>query len=409
MLRTLVFAAATLLLLLLAAVRPLLFRAVGDAEEELACGARFVAADILSDHPRRRYYLTSMKELSTVMLGSGGGDASMLLRRLYHLELTSAQSRLPLQMKQRLLSQGLDPTSFESQTTMTISSRLLPHESLVFNRVRSRRFGVSASGSGGAVDARLIADLGGLDCGLPASSDFCEATNRTMADASLGSLGHCPDSTPNRIPNPHPDRDLAQARVGYLSDDRAVAFANMGRVTALHGVVATRRFASPIRLSRDDIVGMMGLCQQWFVRMHAAYGPAEAQHPTLTFDLLPNGGASQTHPHMQPHLVSAARYPGKWESMRRVACAYNRANPSGSYYRDVAHVHERIGLVVHRTQRAIAFVSLTSAGSGPQIDILADGDVLRGGRPARTSPPHPYPPPAPPPHRYQAATTARRR
>lgn len=164
-------------------------------------------------------------------------------------------------------------------------------------------------------------------------------------------------------------------RVGYLLEQHAIAFANMGRVTALHGVVATRHFSSPVRLSHDDVVSMLVLCQRWFVRMHAAYGPVHAQHPTLTFDLLPNGGASQTHPHMQPHLTSAARYPGKWESMRQAACAYSQAHPSESYYSDVARVHERIGLVLHRSQHTIAFISLTSAGSGPQIDILADGDV----------------------------------
>ena len=172
-----------LLLLLLATLRPLVLRGSVGSEREVACGARFVAADTLSDHRhRRRYHLMSMEELSAVMLGSGGGDVFMLLKRLFHLELTTAESRLPLQMKQRLLAQGLDPSSFESQTTMTISSTLLPHESLVFNRVRARRFGATSTGSMNAVDTRLAADMSELACGLPASSDFCEATNRTMAD-----------------------------------------------------------------------------------------------------------------------------------------------------------------------------------------------------------------------------------
>jgi galactose-1-phosphate uridylyltransferase len=117
---------------------------------------------------------------------------------------------------------------------------------------------------------------------------------------------------------------------------------------------------------------MMALCHEWFGRAAAAY-PAEAKYPTLTFDLLRHGGASQTHPHMQPHLVRH-RYPGKWEAVRQAACAYSERH-GRSYFVDVATVHAAIGLVVRRTRHVIAYVSLTSAATGPQLEIVSDGEL----------------------------------
>jgi hypothetical protein len=52
------------------------------------------------------------------------------------------------------------------------------------------------------------------------------------------------------------ERTMADARVGYVSNDDAVGFANMGRLTAHHGVVATRHFVNPLRLGRADVVAM---------------------------------------------------------------------------------------------------------------------------------------------------------
>ena len=100
-----------------------------------------------------------------------------------------------------------------------------------------------------------------MPCHLPTSSDFCAHANRTMADA----------------------------RVGYLTSAEAVGFSNMGRLTALHGVIATRHFVDPVHLELADVIGMFRLSQQWFARTQAVY-PAEAKYPTLTFDLLRNGG-----------------------------------------------------------------------------------------------------------------------
>ena len=136
-------------------------------------------------------------------------------------------------------------------------------------------------------------------------------------------------------------------------------------------------------------------------------GGGGATFPTMSFDLLPNGGASQTHPHVQPHLV-ARRYPGKWEAYRRAAglesprdllaalslsptralesrtatgvaaCAYAARHGGASLYADVARLHAHLGLVVRRTRHFVAFVALTSAGSGPQIELLGDAAPSSG-------------------------------
>ena len=301
-----------------------------------------------------------------------------LLRRLYIVELGTARSTIPTQMRKSehllkvhttsvtctdrmraftnagLEAQGRDARAFEDQVTVGISSRFLPGESLAFNRVRAQRFGgdgdTNSSGASLRKDPEgLVEELRSLPCQLPTASDFCAPMERTMADA----------------------------RVGYLSNDDAVGFANMGRLTAHHGVVATRHFVNPLRLGRADVVAMFTLTHEWFLRTSAEY-PTDAQFPSVTFDLLHSGGASQTHPHMQPHLA-ASRYPGKWEAMRLAACDYadRRAR---SLFMDVALVHAHLGLVIRRTDHFVAFVALTSVSAGIQIDIMGDARVSNGKR-----------------------------
>ena len=242
------------------------------------------------------------------------GPQGALLRRMYLVEQSISHTRVPAAMSRKLQRQGRDPRAFERQLSIGISSRLVPADSLAFNRVRAQRFGATATGT--ASSAALTDEMRGLACGQSASSDFCDPSNLTMVDE----------------------------RVGYLSNAEAVAFANMGRLTALHAVVASRRFVHPLQmrraevvametepvpepeplpltliltLTRAEVVAMVSLARTWFTRVHAAYSSdGERYFPTFTFDLLRNGGASQTHPHLQPHLTPR-RYPGKWEALHQ--------------------------------------------------------------------------------------------
>lgn len=260
-------------------------------------------------------------------------------------------------MQRKLQMSGRDPSAFVQQISIYVSSRFLPFESLAFNRVRAQRFG--GGGGGGGVhghslpaaiaekrSGNLDADMAQLRCGMPGASDFCDPQNRTLADD----------------------------RVGYLFNDYAVAFSNMGRLNPLHGVIATRDFASPLHLSRSEVVGMFSLAHDWFARSREAHASdSPLFYPTFTWDLLRNGGASQAHPHIQPHL-GTARYPGRWEAYRLAACQYSHAHAGSSLFADVATVHSQLGLIVRRTSHVIAFVSLTSVAAGPMIELIADRD-----------------------------------
>jgi hypothetical protein len=172
--------------------------------------------------------LGSMEALATCHATSRS-QAAALLRELYLVERTTSNSIVPLPMQQRLTAKGHDVRAFTVQVSITISNRYVLAESLSYNAVRSHRFSAShastsrASSEGTARtpgESTLAAELSGLECGQPRASDFCVPRNYTMADVAIG----------------------------YLTSDSAVAFANMGRLTSLHGVVATRRFASPVRV-----------------------------------------------------------------------------------------------------------------------------------------------------------------
>ena len=274
--------------------------------------------------------------------GHADGEGAELLRRLYVVEQAISRSSIPAAMRNRLRVSGRDPQAFEVQTSVGIWSRYLPSESLAFNRVRSQRFGSGFArrpSEGGALDA----DMARMRCDAPGASDFCDVRNRTMADE----------------------------RIGYVEGENALAFANMGRLNALHAVVATRVFVHPLHLARTDVVGLFTVANEWFEAARLAH-PTEARFPTLTWDLLRNGGASQAHPHVQPHLARS-RYPGRWEAYRRAACDYASHHRGGSLFADVARTHARLGLVVRRTRRVVAFVALTSVAAGPMIELFADG------------------------------------
>ena len=159
-------------------------------------------------------------------------DHSSLLRRLYVVEHGTSHSIIPRVMQRKLQMSGRDPSAFVQQISIYVSSRFLPFESLAFNRVRAQPGGGGGGGGGdGGVHGRswpaaiaekrsgnLDADMAQLRCGMPGASDFCDPQNRTLADD----------------------------RVGYLFNDYAVAFSNMGRLNPLHGVIATRDFL-PLR------------------------------------------------------------------------------------------------------------------------------------------------------------------
>ena len=259
----------------------------------------------------------SMEELAAYV--ERDAVISALTRRLYTIERGVAHSRVPADMRRALEGKGRSPPEFETQTIVVVASQVLPAESLAFNRVRSLRFGGRAATiSTSTIDGRFAAELSRLPCHLPTASDFCWPRNRTMADAKLG----------------------------YLETAEAVAFANM--------------------------VSLVALCARWFAAAYEAR-PTEGQFPTLTFDLLSSGGASQTHPHMQPHL-SQRRYPGVWEAVRQAACVYG-ARHGRSFFQDMASLHALLGLQVKRTAHFVGFVALTSAGSGLQLDILGDASV----------------------------------
>ena len=289
------------------------------------------------------------------------------LREMFHVDCARSRSSIPAQMLDKLRSQGKNASVFLDQQSIRISNQWVPAESLAFNRVRAMRFGSAGQSSLTSRAQSLALFLDSLHC--PTSSDFCEPTSRTMA----------------------------LEKVGYLTESsHAVAFANMGRLTPTHGVVATRVTTNPLRLTREDTVGLFSTAHEWFVRAHGAYGmlPGEEAHelPTLTFDLLPAAGASQLHPHLQPHL-SRHRYPGSWEAIRLAACACAAAPTLSdeaatigaesssaahqSYYSRLIEVHAQLGLTVARTDHFVAFVSLTSAGNGLELAILGSGALVR--------------------------------
>ena len=49
-----------------------------------------------------------------------------------------------------------------------------------------------------------------------------------------------------------------------------------------------------------------------------------------------------------------------------------------SLFVDVASLHAYLGLVIRRSPHFVAYVALTSVGSGPQIDIVGDGRIASG-------------------------------
>ncbi|KAL3902981.1 MAG: hypothetical protein SGPRY_011852 [Prymnesium sp.] len=275
-------------------------------------------------------------------------DAWELTALLFEAEQSVAYSHIPPRMRHKLLAAGRDPSLFEKQQCITIGSRFLPWEALSFNRVRSLRF--AGAPVPRAPEGRSKPERGdGVASGRKEREREDNMEVGHVRQAELSALLDQQSCQPPDLCDPI-NWTMADVHIGHLHNEQAIAFANMGRVTALHGVVVARRVT------------------KWSI--HSPSWGCKATFPTLSFDSLRNGGASMLHPHLQTR-VGRTRYAGKWEGIRQAAARYTEVT-GRSFHQDVASAHAHLGLLFARSDHFVAHVSLTSSGAAVQIEILGD-------------------------------------
>ena len=94
------------------------------------------------------------------------------------------------------------------------------------------------------------------------------------------------------------------------------------------------------QLTFDEFKDFISLPLVWFDQVREE--TCAAVYPTLTWDFLYSGGASQIHPHVQC-TVNEDRYYGSFETVRRGAEQYFRLT-SRNYFNDFTLLHNLLGL-----------------------------------------------------------------
>ncbi|XP_067935903.1 uncharacterized protein [Watersipora subatra] len=204
------------------------------------------------------------------------------------------------------------------------------HEETLFNALRSKRPVSQPEVS----DLDYIEDIQGK---TKADCDFCRYKEYTAHDLS-----------------------------GRLENRHAVTAANTFRYDRMHQLILSRGH-HPLQWSKEQFMAMFELAHQWLLQSYKS--EPSYIYPLIMWDVLPHGGASQVHPHLQVVLKSH-RYPGNAESWRLAAQEYMREHNS-NYFTDLISVYDSLGLSV-RYKSSVAIATLTPKKDNEIVIICKD-------------------------------------
>jgi sugar phosphate permease len=271
-------------------------------------------------------------------------DRLLALRNIYEAVITGDDLELPQEMIDRILINGKIVSTFQNQSLVTITNVYQPELTVSHNYVRSQRFGITLALGQGERE-KIVTEMAARKCNPP---DFCSPRKHLAGNGAWGDL----------------------------EDDNAIVRANMGKLSALHGLVLSKNTFQPMLLKREEYMSMFTLTSKWFIQANR-HQPS-AHMPAFMYDMMSRGGASQLHPHFQTYLTPK-RYLGKFEAARRAAKRYAADHPHRSYFTDLVNTHFWLGLgLLIRSSPNLseggsiaAYVSLTAV-AGIEVVIVAD-------------------------------------
>ncbi|XP_014670219.1 PREDICTED: uncharacterized protein LOC106811190 [Priapulus caudatus] len=159
---------------------------------------------------------------------------------------------------------------------------------------------------------------------------------------------------------------------GRVESPFSFSAANAFKLDVWHSLFLTRSH-HPLDVSEQMLRDLFeNTASTWFAKVHSL--APEYRYPHMTWDNLPEAGASQVHPHVHG-MITRERYYNRMEHVRRAAEVYHRRHPGRNYFSDLTEIHQALGLAVSYGA-ATAFAHLTPTKDNEVVIIsrAADGD-----------------------------------
>lgn len=164
------------------------------------------------------------------------------------------------------------------------------------------------------------------------------------------------------VKNTQPDCDFcsyltltAADTFGRVESQFSFSTANAFKLDKWHAMFVPR-WHHPLDLTQETLLDLfMNTALTWFEKVHSM--DSRYRYPHMMWDVLPEGGASQVHPHVHG-TITLGHYYGKVENIRQAAEKYHQLYPGRNYFTDLTELHQSLGLAVSYGN-ATAFAHLT--------------------------------------------------
>lgn len=186
-------------------------------------------------------------------------------------------------------------------------------EESVFNPIRSKR-----PSSKPSVDP--LAYIRNLTESTRASCDFCSYEDHTAEDI-----------------------------FGRIDNEHSASCSNTFKLAKFHGLFFPKQH-SPLNLSLIMLQDLfLRTSKEWFEKAHNT--DKHQRFPSLMWDCLPHGGASQVHPHIHG-ILDPNQYAGAFEVWHQVSLQYYQ-KLRRSYWSDFVKLHFALGLGMVKGQAVV--------------------------------------------------------
>lgn len=211
------------------------------------------------------------------------GPEGSVFHRLYEIRTSEAVLVYPSDGARDHIASifRTDPELLQTRRSLRVTSRVLEGDETLYNPNRASRPLQSTTGD------RMLQ----LENANPTDNcDFCVPENRTPSDG-----------------------------FGRVIGKYSTTAANAAAYDALHSLVIPQGIHNPLDLTQEALTDMIHTGNEWF-QVANQYRP-EAKYPFGMMNVLPRGGSSVYHPHMQVLLTEGKPY-GEVERIRQETANY---------------------------------------------------------------------------------------
>ncbi len=251
-------------------------------------------------------------ELPEIVKGLGKDDRT-LFERLYNVDATQAQIKIPPTMRAYCERFFGSVEAVERQRPIKVTNRVTL-ETSIFNQLRARR---------------------------------PQSYNTTSLEEAI-------EAERKADPFANPLENTSEDSFGRVEGQHSLTAANIAKFDTWHSVAIAKEY-HPLHFGAEAVIDYLMTARAWAEKVHQQ--DDEACYFFFMWNCLFKAGASIMHGHTQMTVTRQMHY-GRIERLRRDANDYSRQHRR-SFFSDLIAVHRALGLTVTPVERVLAFASLT--------------------------------------------------